>query len=276
MAMSGTLLNLSTVDCLDSYTPELINQYSNVILVTSTKDSVFPIPITNVQYNNPTMASECTSAYFPDLPNMGWCHFGYHDPQSLPTIDYCLVQEIDSICTIEMSISIMVLVISCIILEILCYLIVICKWRSDFFPLVTLGDAIASFLQQPGKNSHLLGPITAANIEFLHESESNVPMGPKGQPRGTTEDGIVFVCQERMDAMLELLTRETSNKYSHNPRWFSGASCQRWTVTYIMFVLSLMNLDAAILLTHSAVHQSGLLVYTHSFESIPQAALIKR
>lgn len=133
----------------------------------------------------------------------------------------------------------MTMVVICNILQVICYLFAVRK--QDFSPLVTLGDAIASFLHRPSKNSYLLGPISAAYLEVLNDSEV-LPSTMNEQQSRAIEDGILpFVNPERMDAILKLLTDEACNRFMERPRWFTGASSQRWTVTYMMFVFEMLR-----------------------------------
>ena len=64
-------------------------------------------------------------------------------------ISYCLAEKARQHCRISFSMRLMSGVIACNILKIICmgYMV----WRLDTCPLVTLGDALASFLERPGE-----------------------------------------------------------------------------------------------------------------------------
>lgn len=62
-------------------------------------------------------------------------------------IDYCLAQEMDERCMLQFSLPIMFVVIICNLIKLICMIYVLLKEKSP--PLVTLGDAIVSFLNEP-------------------------------------------------------------------------------------------------------------------------------
>ena len=60
------------------------------------------------------------------------------------SVQYCLSEPVDAHCRVQFSIAIMSIVIGCNCLKVLCMVLILRYQRSQ--PLVTLGDAIASFL----------------------------------------------------------------------------------------------------------------------------------
>lgn len=62
-------------------------------------------------------------------------------------IEYCLGQKIDENCRLQFSLPVMVIVITCNVVKIICMVLVVLGDGSQ--PLVTVGDAIASFLDEP-------------------------------------------------------------------------------------------------------------------------------
>lgn len=65
------------------------------------------------------------------------------------TISHCLAEKARQQCRIRFSIGLMSGVIACKILKIICMVYMV--WRLDPRPLVTIGDAFASFLESPGQ-----------------------------------------------------------------------------------------------------------------------------
>lgn len=62
-------------------------------------------------------------------------------------IEYCLSQLVDEHCKVQFGVVIMVIVVSCNFAKMI---IMGCiAWKRPVEPLVTLGDAIASFLDEP-------------------------------------------------------------------------------------------------------------------------------
>ena len=73
----------------------------------------------------------------------------YEDPD-LPTksrIQYCLTKCEEEHCKLQFSLAIMIVVITCNLLKTICMSKI--AWKQDREPLVTLGDAVASFLDRP-------------------------------------------------------------------------------------------------------------------------------
>ncbi|KAH7379514.1 hypothetical protein BKA66DRAFT_466175 [Pyrenochaeta sp. MPI-SDFR-AT-0127] len=72
--------------------------------------------------------------------------FGDFDLQNLD-ISYCLAEIVEQKCRIEVSLSILAVVIACGALKVVTMFIVL--WKFDQEALVTIGDAIQSFISQP-------------------------------------------------------------------------------------------------------------------------------
>lgn len=62
-------------------------------------------------------------------------------------IQYCLSKSVEEHCKLQFSLAIMIVVIICNLIKTVCMSII--AWKQDPEPLVTLGDAIASFLDRP-------------------------------------------------------------------------------------------------------------------------------
>ena len=65
----------------------------------------------------------------------------------LSSIDYCLSKRVREHCTLQFSLTIIIVVIVCNMIKTVCMTIIL--WEQELEPLVTLGDAIASFLDRP-------------------------------------------------------------------------------------------------------------------------------
>lgn len=64
-------------------------------------------------------------------------------------ITHCLAEEAAQHCSLRFSIPVMAVVIVCNIIKLFTMMFLV--WRSDAPPLITPGDAVASFLEKPGK-----------------------------------------------------------------------------------------------------------------------------
>ena len=66
-------------------------------------------------------------------------------------IQYCLSKRVEEHCKLQFSLAIMIVVIMCNLIKTICMSII--AWKQDPEPLVTLGDAIASFLDRPDEST---------------------------------------------------------------------------------------------------------------------------
>ncbi len=64
-------------------------------------------------------------------------------------IDYCLSEEMDERCELQFSLPIMIIVVTCNLVKTSCMILVVFGYGGELQPLVTVGDAIASFLNEP-------------------------------------------------------------------------------------------------------------------------------
>lgn len=68
-------------------------------------------------------------------------------PKNPTAIQYCLGHPVEERCKLQFSLPIVIIVIVCNLMMTICMSIIV--WKRDPEPLVTLGDAIASFLDRP-------------------------------------------------------------------------------------------------------------------------------
>ena len=160
-ANSSTFEKLNKGKCLKKYAGPIIPDRADVLLISSNKstDSSPPgllfdnYPVDFISYssmstygagawicNNHTLKSEST----------GDCDI--HDAVlkvkssvfEKYNIESCLSQTATELCSLQFSVVIMIIVIICNFVKLVCMSYVV--WRKDAAPLITLGDAISSFL----------------------------------------------------------------------------------------------------------------------------------
>ena len=78
-----------------------------------------------------------------------WNSTDWQKPESSGKVLYCMAEKALQHCKIRLSVSFMVAVIVCNGIKVICIGIIV--WKLDPDPLVTIGDAIASFLGSPGE-----------------------------------------------------------------------------------------------------------------------------
>lgn len=77
-------------------------------------------------------------------------------------VEYCLSEPVPDICRLQFAVPIMVVVLSCNFVKLLCMAFTV--WRCKEFNMVTLGDAVGSFLERPDR--HTPGMCTATKKEI--------------------------------------------------------------------------------------------------------------
>lgn len=116
-------------------------------------------------------------------------------------VQYCLSEQVEEHCKLQFSIAIMIFVICCNFIKMVCMFWIIRKRDSE--PLVTLGDAIASFLDTPDQMT--LNACLAGQDDLCNNSV-------QGQPllRSWEVAPVTYVPKRRF--------------------WFGAASKDRWCV----------------------------------------------
>lgn len=169
-AINGSLVKYEPLECQNAYGEPFVSRFRNVMLVTTDKnatnnvlggrlasirdlDGFNDIPYTWIcgdgytqsswsKYVNRTIyGQDCTKSTAANFTNTdGWQLFGHR-------ISYCMVEEVVEHCSLSFSLPIMITVITANVLKFLVMLLTLWKLRNR--PLVTIGDAVASFLEVP-------------------------------------------------------------------------------------------------------------------------------
>lgn len=185
---SSTFVRLENADCIKDYSPQFLSGWANLLVV-----------VDNPLYSNETLLNVHLSeaddwdshSWMCDGPTGGarvcetpetltepekWQTLGasranltcsksiytnktYCDTGKdvLFDVKYCLAQRSPESCRVGASSTLLLVVLACNLIKILCFLWTL--WRYNSFPLVTLGDAIASFLRRPDSNTENCGPL---------------------------------------------------------------------------------------------------------------------
>lgn len=172
-----SFVKLENKQCVETYTAPIISTHSDLLLVSSdlhatnsllsqyiSADSQLINDVFNQQHGgvfdirstfcvlglncndagavaNPQNLSFITS----DLLRHSYNHVNGTIP-GLSYIDYCLSQPVAEHCKLQFSVAIMIVVIICNMIKTVCMTTI--SWKQDPEPLVTLNDAIASFLDR--------------------------------------------------------------------------------------------------------------------------------
>lgn len=189
LAQNNSLQLLDKNQCIQTFAQEVITRYSVVILLTSASNASHEILNSDVQSLNRTYENSGSMIGPESISSiLTWIcsttsglEGSYCDPKvqqqnttwSVPvsnwkadpdfaSVDRCLAKEESGHCSILFSRPLMISVIICNVLKIACLATTL--FLSDFNPLVTVGDAIASFLARPDSNTQGLGPVSCVDV----------------------------------------------------------------------------------------------------------------
>ena len=167
VSLNGTRVSNTTFSPPGSWLASLDTNLSDIagvsLIETASKDSTisqFPDPASTIK--GPTTrffyykCVLCTPSSVPgrSLPNRG-------SPYVLAAIDYCLAEK-TYLNKIELIPQLLVILIVCNVAKIVALSILV---LSSFNPLVTIGDAIASFLNTPDSTTRYVGPISVLTLQ---------------------------------------------------------------------------------------------------------------
>ncbi|KAG4441757.1 hypothetical protein IFR05_002748 [Cadophora sp. M221] len=169
---SGNYTKLDELDCVDAYAPQLQTGHGNVILVSNVTGK---LPIKTLQYSD-LKSSVYETAWGYTFDTSGWicgaenattvlqnggywsaaeecnsdkhAYYGTSTHSWLPfgtKVDYCLAQNVVPQCKVFASLSLIFLVLMMGLLKLV--VMAVAFFHIDSAPLLTLGDAIASFME---------------------------------------------------------------------------------------------------------------------------------
>lgn len=214
----NSLQRMDNKACLTAYSSDIISKYGDLLLVSSQNEAnnsvleLFPD-------NSPGFAS---SAHGPadwtgskTSTSKGGKQWRVHGNDIL----YCLVQREDEHCKLQFSVGMMFVVVVCNAVKVVCMLW-IAKRRDDLEPLATIGDAVASFLEEPDKATldHCLADRKTFKTAPSWNETTTRYQPKKGVPRWFTAVGrgrwiaTNTVCLLTLVAVLGLLLLGTSNE----------------------------------------------------------------
>ena len=165
---STSLVRLENDACLAAYNNTIITSWGDVLVISTRPSS-----------NNNSLLWAMGFPYGPETGDLGFCDSlgrkdydkclddgspnpntwnstDWQNPENSGKVLYCMAEKALQHCKIRLSVSFMIAVIVCNSIKVICMGIIV--WKLDPDPLVTIGDAIASFLDSSGECS-LLFPI---------------------------------------------------------------------------------------------------------------------
>lgn len=92
-------------------------------------------------------------------------------------VDHCLAEPIDRDCSVGLSNILLLIVIICLLIKTITAMIITALVKHNHEPLVTLGDAIASFIRYPDNKTVDMCSIT--QVELRQTAKSAILPGPQ-------------------------------------------------------------------------------------------------
>ena len=205
----SSLQRLETLACLEIYSAPIISTNSDLFIVLTSRyfnnslvafqQGIDSELISNLNYRNLKTDNYCR------IPGIDYCIRETTDPHKFSIgipydsvyIQYCLSERVKECCKLQFSLVIMIVVIICNLIKTICMGTI--AWKQDPEPLVTLGDAISSFLDRPDVTT-----------------EGNCIIGRTRLENNKPWDSISSIWEPK------------------RLRWFRAASLRRWLVCNIL------------------------------------------
>ncbi|KAI7165325.1 hypothetical protein KC349_g318 [Hortaea werneckii] len=229
--------NLTTSECMTAYGTSFLSEYRNVVAITSARGNqtsntmiwseTVRLNSQHVSYGQVLYEWICRDAQEEWKQYVWKCNVAaasqnasnwtihYHQ------IDYCLAQATQRRCKLQFSIQILATVIVMNVCKFICMFLKL--WRQRAATLVTIGDAMSSFLDQPDsltKNRCLMGRLDL-NRGPLHWKTFSKDGTTTRRPN-TDPERVTFRAPLRR-------------------RWFVAASIRRWCLTICLIALSVAS-----------------------------------
>lgn len=205
---SSSWTKLDNTACIKAYAQPFVSAYGDLLLISSSlslnaSNSAVLVVDNGNQQTLEWMCSNgppCNINILLSSAN-NWIINGFPEPAGYQefAVQYCLSEPKEEHCQMQFSVAIMGIVIVCNLMKAVCMLLALTRQRSQ--PLVTLGDAIETFLQRADPAT--AGMCLADKSGFTSRTWSLRPREWNVQQR----------------------------------RWFSSASMKRWLACNILYVL---------------------------------------
>lgn len=234
----GRLERLENKACIQAYGKDIVSDRKNLLAVTS--EPTFR--------NNTVLASLSSGSRSYPYESYWWlCSSGFSfdtcDVDQLLAstsswslsyypIKYCLSQQVDERCRLQFSLPILVVVVICNLIKLVCMAFTLFGGKDE--PLITIGDAIASFLDDPDSTTH--GRCLSSKEDFVSGTWAWEALG---------QSGHAHMSKRLHTWRLSAWPWKSSTKWQHDPgiwqptheRWFRAPSLKQWISTMTLWVL---------------------------------------
>lgn len=214
--------NLTASKCFSEYTTQYVSGRGDVLLVSNSTHFL------EKQFHSSPHS----------YPSWAWRHWFSSPTDWIPydfDILYCWSEKVDEQCKLNFSLAIALIVITCNITTVICMIFTV--WRRRDSALVTLGDAIESFLETPDSSTRGLCIFSSDVMKLLWTWKD-------------IEDLLIGFGTTRAD----FLEDPKISKWKPKCRYWAGSvTSGRWLLSYTLYAVALGGgaIALVILLTDS-------------------------
>lgn len=223
---------LSSFECLDAYKAQYVSSLGDVLVIqsgavvdhirTAFDGSDLPvykqIPYWSSPSDYPSNRWRCNpqsnrTCIQPELgPPVPWNPYG-------KPVQYCLSEVVPERCELSWNLQLGIIVVGCNIIKVICMFLTL--WRHDISALITLGDAIQSFLDRPDPHTQGFCIYSDHLIQLLMKWEEDAPLVVHDFL--LQRDFYIDVNRE------QFLSHRKSKQWRPSARrWWSAVSSVRW------------------------------------------------
>lgn len=178
--------------CITEYGVDYLSSRGNVLVVVDGRTSDPLLGVLDWTYNSPRNSWICGTTLESNmtLETISIDNFDCTVPEALGNdtwlmgeyeVSYCLSQKVEDKCRLQFAAPIMVVVLCCNFVKLLAMIITLWKCKEKTF--VTLGDALASFLENPDRNTVGMCIATKKDFEARWPAREAKRWSPKKQFR---------------------------------------------------------------------------------------------
>lgn len=169
-ATSGQLKNLTASECINGFAVQIQSSYSNVIVVEDGNSTWnYEDLSTSLDLDLPPFSWICGYAISGDvncasllksIDRDDWKPFGQR-------VQYCLAEPVDQECKLQVILPLAWTVVACSAIK---FIILTFVLRLQDEPLLTIGDAVSSFLQRPDNTTKNMCLLSKSKINWWYAS----------------------------------------------------------------------------------------------------------
>lgn len=199
--------------------------------------------------------------------------------QAVFEVDYCLVRDEHETCAINLSIYLMVAVVICNGMKLGCFLG--CLTIKEHRPLVTVGDAVVSFMERPDPTTISFGTVSGRDAEGRKRISSwkagAIPIKEHSYQDVNESTTVPDQVEQKMPAerfqearptteveLANLISASSQPWKNQRQRYYVAASRSRWIASGTVMG-ALLLVGVVLLIVGDLNHNQGITPFRHGF-----------